>query len=109
MHIRAGHKGDWYAGFSNAFGELGNRSPDCRTAIVIDARQDVWSASNRIDAIGRCHSRHRQRHGEVFRAVVNSRQQVGVQIDQVVARFSQPVTDYDGTAIRPVNPVVWPF
>ena len=65
----------------------GNRFPDCRTGIVIDARQDVRGARNGADAVGRCHAGHRQRHFEIFRTVVDSRQQMAVQINQFVTRF----------------------
>ena len=70
-----------------------NRATALRIAgptIVIDAGQDVRSAGNRADAVGRCHAGHRQRHGEILRTVIDSRQQMAVQINQVVARFSSP-------------------
>ena len=46
MHVCARDKGDRYPGLGNAFPESVNRDPDCRTGIVIDAREDMRGARN---------------------------------------------------------------
>ncbi len=58
-----------------------NRQSNLRAGIIIDARKDVGSASLNGDAIGDGNTRHLESDVEIGSAIVNSGQNVRMQIN----------------------------
>ena len=57
-----------------------DRHPNLRTGIIIDARENVGSASLNGDAIGHSDTRHFEGDIQIGRAIVNSWQDMRMQI-----------------------------
>ena len=81
MDVGAGHQMEGDTFLIDGVLEFLNGTADLGPRIVIHPRHDMGGASHDPHTVGNEGSRHAQRYGQVRRAIVNSRQDMAMQVD----------------------------